>query len=128
MFISDFSIRKPVVTIVMMLALVVFGVFALFRLEVDEFPEVNPPFITVAVAYPGASPAQVEREVIERIEDAVASIAGVDKMTLAVGRQLRPDPRRVHLREGFARWPRRTFATRSPRSATTCRPRWKSRS
>jgi HAE1 family hydrophobic/amphiphilic exporter-1 len=80
-FISDFSIRKPVVTIVMMLALVMFGVFALFRLEVDEFPEVNPPFITVAVAYPGASPAQVEREVIERIEDAVASIAGVDNMS-----------------------------------------------
>ena len=81
MFISDFSIRKPVVTIVLMLVLVVFGIFALLRLEVDEFPEVNPPFITVAVAYPGASPAQVEREVIERIEDAVASIAGVDKMT-----------------------------------------------
>jgi hydrophobic/amphiphilic exporter-1 (mainly G- bacteria), HAE1 family len=79
-FISDFSIRKPIVTIVVMLALVVFGIFALLRLEVDEFPEVNPPFITVAVLYPGASPDQVEREVIQRIEDAIASIAGVDKM------------------------------------------------
>jgi HAE1 family hydrophobic/amphiphilic exporter-1 len=79
-FISDFSIRKPVVTIVVMLSLVVFGVFALLRLEVDEFPEVNPPFITVAVAYPGASPSQVEREVVERIEDAIASIAGVDRI------------------------------------------------
>src|SRR5690606_13281632 len=74
------ALFKPVVTIVVMLSLVVFGVFALLRLEVDEFPEVNPPFITVAVAYPGASPSQVEREVIERIEDAIASIAGVDRM------------------------------------------------
>ena len=60
MFISDFAIKRPIVTVVSMLALVVFGTFALFQLEVDEFPEINPPVISVSLPFPGASPDQVE--------------------------------------------------------------------
>ena len=81
MFISDFAIKRPVVTIVSMLALVVFGIFALRSLDTDEFPEVNPPFVFVSVPYPGASPDIVEREVVEPIEEAIAGISGVDKIT-----------------------------------------------
>ena len=81
MFLSDFAIRRPVVTTVSMLALVVFGIFALLSLDTDEFPEVNPPFIFVSVPYPGASPDVVEREVVEPIEEAVAGISGVDRVT-----------------------------------------------
>ncbi|HEX8432227.1 MAG TPA: efflux RND transporter permease subunit, partial [Longimicrobium sp.] len=81
MFISDFAIRRPVVTVVTMLALVVFGLFAMWNLDTDEFPEVNPPIVNVAIPYPGASPDIVEREVIEPIEEAVAGISGVDRVT-----------------------------------------------
>jgi HAE1 family hydrophobic/amphiphilic exporter-1 len=80
MVISDFAIRRPVVTVVSMLALVAFGIFALVKLETDEFPEVNPPFVTVALIYPGASPDGVEKEVIDPIEEALSSIAGVKKV------------------------------------------------
>ena len=80
MIISDSAIRRPVVTIVAMLALVVFGVFALLRLKTDEFPEINPPFVTVALIYPGASPDGVEKEVIDPVEEAIAGIAGVKKV------------------------------------------------
>jgi hydrophobic/amphiphilic exporter-1 (mainly G- bacteria), HAE1 family len=79
MVISDFAIRRPVVTIVAMLSLVVFGVFALFKLKTDEFPDVNPPFVTVGLIYPGASPDGVEKEVIDPIEEAIGSISGVKK-------------------------------------------------
>ena len=79
MLISDFAIRRPTITIVAMAALAVFGVFALLRLKTDEFPEVNPPIISVALIYPGASPDGVEKEVIDPIEEAVAGIAGVKK-------------------------------------------------
>jgi HAE1 family hydrophobic/amphiphilic exporter-1 len=78
MFISDFAIKKPVVTITVMVALVVFGVIALFMLDTDEFPEVNPPVVAVSIPYPGASPEGVEREIIEPIEEAISSISGVD--------------------------------------------------
>src|SRR5687768_17972574 len=80
MFISDFAIKRPVVTSVTMLALVVFGIFALFSLDTDEFPEVEAPFVFVSVPYPGASPDIVEREVVEPIEEAVAGISGVDQI------------------------------------------------
>ncbi|HLL82702.1 MAG TPA: efflux RND transporter permease subunit, partial [Longimicrobium sp.] len=81
MLISDFAIKKPVVTVVTMLALVVFGLFALWNLDTDEFPEVNPPIVNVAVPYPGASPDIVEREVVEPMEEAIAGISGVDRVT-----------------------------------------------
>jgi HAE1 family hydrophobic/amphiphilic exporter-1 len=81
MFISDFAIKKPVVTVVTMLALVVFGLFAMWNLDTDEFPEVNPPIVNVAVPYPGASPDIVEREVVEPMEEAIAGISGVDRVT-----------------------------------------------
>ena len=81
MFISDFAIKRPVVTVVSMLALVVFGIFALFNLDTDEYPEINPPFVVVAIPYPGASPDIVEREVVDPMEEAISGISGVDEMT-----------------------------------------------
>jgi HAE1 family hydrophobic/amphiphilic exporter-1 len=80
MFISDNAIRRPILTITAMVALVVFGLFALFTLKIDEFPDVNPPFVNVAIPYPGASPETVERELLDPIEEAIASISGVEKM------------------------------------------------
>lgn len=81
MIISDFAIRRPVVTVVTMIALVVFGLFSLFSLDVDEFPDISNPVVVVAVPYPGASPEQVEREVVERMEEAFNSISGLDQIT-----------------------------------------------
>ncbi len=81
MWISSFAIRNPVITIVVVLALVVFGALALVFLETDEFPEVNPPVIAVSVPYPGASPQEVESELVEPLEEAFESISGVDKIT-----------------------------------------------
>src|SRR5215213_711295 len=80
MFISDFAIKRPVVTVVTVLALVVFGIFALLNLKTDEFPEVQPPVVVVSIPYPGASPETVEREVVDRVEEAVGGISGVDQM------------------------------------------------
>lgn len=81
MWISDFAIDRPVVTIVLMLSLVVFGLISLFTLETDEFPEIDPPVVAISLPYPGASPATVEREVIVPFEDALAAISGVDRIT-----------------------------------------------
>lgn len=80
MFISDFAIKRPIVTIVSMVALVVFGLFSLWQIDTDEFPDIAQPIINVAIAYPGASPDVVEREVLDRVEEAVSGISGVDKI------------------------------------------------
>jgi HAE1 family hydrophobic/amphiphilic exporter-1 len=80
MFISDFAIKRPVVTITTMLALVIFGLFSLLSLQTDEFPDVANPVVVVAVPYPGASPEQVEREIVVRMEEVFGSISGMDQM------------------------------------------------
>jgi HAE1 family hydrophobic/amphiphilic exporter-1 len=79
-FISDFAIKRPIVTVVTMLALVAFGLAALYKLQTDEFPDIQAPIVFVGVAYPGASPDVVEREVVDRIEDRLSGISGVDKI------------------------------------------------
>jgi HAE1 family hydrophobic/amphiphilic exporter-1 len=81
MTISDFAIKRPIVTIVVMLILVIFGIFALVNLEVDEFPDLTNPIVFVAVPYPGANPTQVEREVVEPMEEAFSALSGVDEIT-----------------------------------------------
>ena len=62
MIISDYAIKRPLITIVSMLALVVFGLLALANLKTDEFPEVVPPYVSLGLVYPGASPDGVESE------------------------------------------------------------------
>src|SRR6476469_2222482 len=81
MFISDFAIRRPIITIVTMIALVVFGIAALARLQTDEFPDIDAPIVFIGIVYPGASPDQVEREVVDRLEDRISGISGLDKLT-----------------------------------------------
>jgi HAE1 family hydrophobic/amphiphilic exporter-1 len=81
MVISDFAIRRPVITVVSMVALSVFGIIALLKLKTDEFPDVQPPFVLVGLNYPGASPDGVEREVLEPLEEQISAISGVKKIT-----------------------------------------------
>jgi HAE1 family hydrophobic/amphiphilic exporter-1 len=80
MFISDFAIKRPIITVVTMIALVVFGLASLSRLDTDEFPAIDAPIVFVGIAYPGASPDVVEREVVTRLEDKISGISGIDKI------------------------------------------------
>ncbi len=79
MWISDFSIRRPIITITVMVALVAFGVAALINLQVDEFPDLDQPVVMVQIPYPGASPDVVEREIVEPIEEAIFGLSGLDR-------------------------------------------------
>ena len=78
MFISDFAIQRPIVTVTAMLALVAFGIAALVNLNTDEFPDIQQPIIGVTIVYPGASPETVEREIVEPVEEAIFAISGLD--------------------------------------------------
>ncbi|HUK64268.1 MAG TPA: efflux RND transporter permease subunit, partial [Dongiaceae bacterium] len=81
MFLSDLSIRRPVLATMMIVALVTLGVFGYRRLAVDQWPKVEFPFVSITTRYPGASPEAVEREVTKKIEEAVNSVEGVKKIT-----------------------------------------------
>jgi HAE1 family hydrophobic/amphiphilic exporter-1 len=77
-FISDFAISKPIVTVTAMIALVVFGLLSLASLQTDEFPDIQQPIVAVSIAYPGASAETVERELVDPIEDQLFTISGID--------------------------------------------------
>lgn len=80
MLLSDVSIRRPVFATMLNLVLVVFGLFALPRLAIDQFPNVDFPTITVSVVYPGADPESVEQRILKPLEESVNGIAGLDKL------------------------------------------------
>ncbi|MCA9576571.1 MAG: efflux RND transporter permease subunit [Polyangiales bacterium] len=74
------AVSRPVFTWVMSLVLLVLGVASVGSLPVDRFPNIDVPYVTVVVPYPGASPAQVETEVTEIIEEAVGSVSGLSEL------------------------------------------------
>jgi HAE1 family hydrophobic/amphiphilic exporter-1 len=80
MFLSEFSIKRPIATVVIIIGLMAMGWLALSKLRVNQIPDVEQPLLTVGITYPGASPDTVEREVINRIEKALQGIAGVDQV------------------------------------------------
>ena len=81
MFLSDFSVKKPLATIVLIIVLMAMGLLALSKLKVNQNPDVDVPVLVVRVAYPGASPDTVEREIVNRLEKPMQSIAGTTKLS-----------------------------------------------
>ena len=80
MFLSDFSVKRPIAMIVIVIALMGAGLLALAKLRVNQIPDVEQPVLVVTIPYPGASPETVERELINRIEKSMQTISGVDKL------------------------------------------------
>ncbi|MGZ8339232.1 MAG: efflux RND transporter permease subunit [Telluria sp.] len=80
MFLSDFSIKRPIATIVMIVAMMCLGLLALKKLRVNQNPDVEVPVLMISIPYPGASPETVEREIVSRIEKSLASISGVKEV------------------------------------------------
>lgn len=80
MWLTRISINNPVFTAMMMLALMVIGLASWQRMTVEEFPDVDFPFVVVYTTYPGASPEMVEADVTKKLEDSINTISGVKQV------------------------------------------------
>jgi len=80
MFLSNFSVKKPVATIVIIVAMMAIGLLALSKLRVNQNPDVDIPVIVVDIPYPGASPETSEREITNRLEKQMQAIQGVTEV------------------------------------------------
>ncbi|MFO7854555.1 MAG: efflux RND transporter permease subunit [Paracoccaceae bacterium] len=78
MTLPELSVRRPVLPVVAALLILVLGAAAALRLPVREYPDVDPPRVSVTVAYPGAAAEVVERDVTRAIEDELNGIEGVE--------------------------------------------------
>lgn len=80
MWLTRVSVQNPVFAAMMMFALMVLGLFAYKDVGVEEFPNVEFPFVIVNTNYPGASPEVVESDVTRKVEDSVNTISGVKRV------------------------------------------------
>ncbi len=81
MGLSSLSLRRPVLSLVISLVIIIFGIISYTYLGVREYPAVDPPVITVTTSYPGANPDIIESQITEPLEEAISGIAGIRTIT-----------------------------------------------
>lgn len=75
------AVNKPITTLMIFAGVIVMGLYSLFYIPVDLYPEINPPFISVLTTYPGASAVDIETNVSRRLEDALNSVENLKEIT-----------------------------------------------
>lgn len=78
---SDLCIKRPVLATVMSLVIVFAGIIGFTRLPIREYPDIDPPIVTVTTVYPGANSKVVETEITDLIEEEVSGIEGIRTIT-----------------------------------------------
>ena len=78
------SIRNPVPVIVLFIGLTLAGLISFPKLGVQDRPDIEFPAVIVTITYPGVAPTQMESEITRKVEDAVATISGIEQMTSTV--------------------------------------------
>ena len=81
MKIYESAVRKPVSTVLMFVGVMVFGLFSLMNLAVDQYPEIEIPQISVITFYPGANAADIETNITRILEDNLNTVSNLKKLT-----------------------------------------------
>jgi multidrug efflux pump subunit AcrB len=82
--ISAWSIRNPVPSLVLFVALTLAGIVSFLRMDVNDNPDIEFPAVSVTVSQPGAAPTELETQVTQRVEAAVRGVSGVDELSSRV--------------------------------------------
>src|SRR5258708_4555126 len=77
---AEICVARPVFAVMLIMALVVVGAVSYTKLGIDRFPDVDVPIVTVRTQLLGASPEEIESSISRRIEDAVATVEGIDNL------------------------------------------------
>lgn len=74
------AIQKPITTGLIFVAVIVMGLFSLSRLPIDQFPEIDPPYVTIMTTYPGANASEIETNISKILENALNSVDGLKNL------------------------------------------------
>ena len=77
---TEFALSRPVTTVVTFVALALVGLIASRLLPLEKFPDIEFPGIFIQVPYPGSTPEEVERLITRPVEEALATLSGVERM------------------------------------------------
>ena len=81
MWLTRLSIQRPVFVIVLMSTFLILGLFSRSKMQVEERPRVDIPYVTITTVYTGTGPAEMESLITKPIEDAVSAVNGVRNIT-----------------------------------------------
>lgn len=81
MLLSDISVKRPVFATVVNMLLLVFGVVAISLLSLREYPDIDPPIVSINTTYPGASASIIETRITQLLEDRISGIEGIKNIT-----------------------------------------------
>lgn len=81
MLLSDVSVKRPVFATVVNLLLIVFGIVCFTMLPLREYPDIDPPVVSIDTSYPGASAEIVETQITQPIEDRISGIEGIKNIS-----------------------------------------------
>src|SRR3546814_5049661 len=81
MFLSDISVKRPVLAAVMSMLIVLAGVVAFLQLSIREYPDTDPPIVSVETVYRGAAANVIESRITQVIEDRISGIEGDQTIT-----------------------------------------------
>lgn len=81
MILSDLSVKRPVFATVINLLIITFGIVAFLFLPLREYPDIDPPVVSINTSYPGASAAIVETKITQVLEDRISGVEGVKTIT-----------------------------------------------
>ena len=79
--ISAWSIRNPVVPIILFLGLMLMGIVSFTQMKVQDMPDIEFPAVIISISQPGAAPTEIETQVTQKVEAAVRTISGVDSIS-----------------------------------------------
>ncbi len=78
MFLTDLSVNRPVLVTMAIMVFVVFGVLAYFNLPLNLMPDVKLPYVVVQTVYSGAGPREIESQITDPVEEAIATVSEID--------------------------------------------------
>ncbi len=81
MKLSEISIQRPVLALVFSLIIILLGAVAFSRLPVREYPDIDPPIVSITTFYRGASPNVIETEITDVLEEQLSTVEGVKTLT-----------------------------------------------
>ena len=80
MVISKAAIRRPVTVVMAFIGVAMIGAFSAFRLPIEQFPQIEIPYVGVSIPYSGTSAQEIERNVTRPVEEILSTMTGVDRM------------------------------------------------
>src|SRR5688500_5350586 len=81
MWLTRLSLQRPVFVIVLITTFLILGLFSRSKMQVEERPRVDIPYVTVTTTYPGTGPEEMESLITKPIEDVISSVNGLRNVT-----------------------------------------------